>query len=56
MIITCLVKEGVAPEEIAEIMQMRCKEKKKIGATTGLGNKSSPLFILSLIFSREKIR
>lgn len=49
MIITYLVKEGVAPEEIAEIMQIRCKEKKKIGATTG-SKKLSILRIPRLIF------
>ncbi|CAF3458364.1 unnamed protein product [Rotaria sp. Silwood1] len=33
-IIEYLVKEGVASEEISEIMQIRCKEKKRIGNAT----------------------
>ncbi|CAF3975644.1 unnamed protein product, partial [Rotaria sp. Silwood2] len=33
-IIEYLVKEGVTSEEITNIMQMRCKEKKKIGGVT----------------------
>jgi len=33
-IIEILVKEGVTSEELTEIMQIRCKEKKRIGNTT----------------------
>ncbi|CAF3358812.1 unnamed protein product [Rotaria sp. Silwood1] len=33
-IIEYLVKEGVTPEEVSNIMQMRCREKKKIGGVT----------------------
>jgi hypothetical protein len=34
-IIEYLVKEGVTSEEISEMLSVRCKEKKKMGATTG---------------------
>jgi hypothetical protein len=34
-IIEFLVKEGATSEEISEIMQIRCKEKKRIGNATG---------------------
>jgi hypothetical protein len=33
-----LIKEGVTPEEITGIMQMRCREKKKVPGATGLMN------------------
>ncbi len=35
-IIEYLVKEGVSSDEISQMMQMRCKEKKRIGNATGL--------------------
>ena len=34
-IIEYLVKEGVTSEELSEMMQIRCKEKKRIGNATG---------------------
>lgn len=56
-IITYLMDEGVAPEQIAEIMQIRCKEKKRIGATTGLDEKEQRHLISLVVISfREEIQ
>ena len=48
-IIDYLVREGVTSDDIIDIMQVRCKQKKKIGAATGSG---SLHFSLSVHFHR----
>ncbi len=55
-IIEFLVREGVTSEELSDIMQVRCKEKKRIGNTTGRNSLYGIFPTLRLFVYRKEIR